>query len=296
MSDEPITFTSKGLKLVGNIQAPPGVARGEKRPAFIVLHGFGSTRHAGNVKQPCALMEKLGYVTMRFDMPGCGDSEGPRGRLICLDQVQATSDALTTLAQHPNVDGARIAVLGSSFGAAIAVYVIGVDSRVAASISSGGWGDGERKFRGQHPSPEQWKKFTDMLAEGKAHRAKTGKSLMVPRYDIVPIPEHLRGHLASNSIQMFTAETAQSMYDFRADDVIGQAAGRPILLLHSSVDSVTPTEQSIEMFKRAAQPCDLHLFAETDHFMFAESNTRVRTVIYDWLDKYFPVQARAKAA
>jgi alpha-beta hydrolase superfamily lysophospholipase len=135
-----------------------------------------------------------------------------------------------------------------------------------------------------------------MLAEGKKHREQTGKSLMVPRYDIVPIPEHLRGHLASNSIQMFTAETAQSMYDFVADDVIGQAAGRPILLLHSSVDSVTPTEQSIEMFKRAAQPCDLHLFAETDHFMFSESNTRVRSVIYDWLDKYFPVQARAKAA
>jgi hypothetical protein len=30
--------------------------------------------------------------------------------------------------------------------------------------------------------------------------------------------------------------------------------------------------------------------------MFAESNTRVRSVIYDWLDKYFPAQARAKAA
>ena len=58
---------------------------------------------------PARILEKLGYVTMRFDMPGCGDSEGPRGRLICLDQVQATSDALTTLAQHPNVDGARIA-------------------------------------------------------------------------------------------------------------------------------------------------------------------------------------------
>jgi len=108
MSDEQVTFTSKGLKLVGNIQVPAGVAPGEKRPAFIVLHGFGSTRHAGNVKQPCALFDKLGYVTMRFDMPGCGDSEGPRGRLICLDQVQATSDALTTLAKHPAVDGARI--------------------------------------------------------------------------------------------------------------------------------------------------------------------------------------------
>jgi hypothetical protein len=50
------------------------------------------------------------------------------------------------------------------------------------------------------------------------------------------------------------------------------------------------------MFKRSRSPCDLHLFAETDHFMFAESNTRVRSVIFDWLDKYFPVRKQAKAA
>jgi alpha-beta hydrolase superfamily lysophospholipase len=296
MSETKVTFSSAGRKLAGVVRVPDGVRGGERRPAFIVMHGFGSNMTSTNVLEPCAMFEKLGYVTMRFDMPGCGESEGERGNLICLEQVAAASDALTLLAKTPHVEADRIGMIGSSFGAAIAVYVCGVDKRVAAAISSGGWGDGERKFRGQHPTPQAWKKFTDMLAEGKRHREKTGKSLMVPRYDIVPIPQHLRGHLAPNSIQMFTAETAQSMYDFRADDVIGRAAGRPILLLHSSVDSVTPTEQSIEMFKRAGQPCDLHLFAETDHFMFAESNTRVRSVIYDWLDKYFPVQARAAAA
>ncbi len=135
-----------------------------------------------------------------------------------------------------------------------------------------------------------------MLEEGKRHREKTGKSLMVPRYDIVPIPPHLRGNLSAGSIEMFPAETAQSMYDFRADDVVGHIAPRPLLLLHSSTDSVTPTEQSIELFKRAGVPSDLHLFADVDHFMFAESNTRVRSVIFDWLDKYFPAKARAKAA
>src|SRR4026208_1509392 len=72
--------------------------------------------------------------------------------------------------------------------------------RAPSASSAGGGGDGERKFRGQHPGEAAWKKFTDMLAEGKRHREKTGKSLMVPRYDIVPIPEHLRGHLAQNSI------------------------------------------------------------------------------------------------
>ena len=296
MTATKITFMSNGYKLSGTVNVPDGLQPGERRPAFIVMHGFGSNSKSSNVTEPCKMFDKLGYVTLGFDMPGCGESEGIRGHLICLEQVQAASDALTFLAQHPQVESDRIGVIGSSFGAAIAVYVCGVDKRVAAAISSGGWGDGARKFRGQHPTPEAWKKFTDMLAEGKRHRESTGQSLMVPRYDIVPIPEHLRTHLATDSIQMFTAETAQSMYDFRADDVIGQANGRPILLLHSSVDSVTPTEQSIEMFKRAGQPCDLHLFAETDHFMFAESNTRVRSVIYDWLDKYFPVKARAVAA
>ena len=47
------------------------------------------------------------------------------------------------------------------------------------------------------------------------------------------------------------------------------------------------------MFRHAGQPTDLHLFAETDHFMFAEGNERVRTVIVDWLAKYFPAAATA---
>ena len=144
-------------------------------------------------------------------------------------------------------------MIGSSFGAAIAVYVCGVDKRVAAAISSGGWGDGERKFRGQHPTPEAWKKFTDMLAEGKRHREKTGKSLMVPRYDIVPIPEHLRGHLAQNSIQMFTAETAQSMYDFRADDVIGKAA-RPADPAAAFVGRFGDADRAVDRDVQARRP------------------------------------------
>jgi dipeptidyl aminopeptidase/acylaminoacyl peptidase len=296
MTESKVTFVSDGLKLAGVLRVPDGVGSGERRPAFIVMHGFGSNMNSNNVLEPCAMFEKLGYVTLRFDMRGCGASEGERGRILCLDQVADARNALTFLAQQKHVEPERIGSIGSSFGAAIAVYAGGVDKRVAAVISSGGWGDGVRKFRGQHSTPEAWAKFTTMLEEGKRHREKTGKSLMVPRYDIVPIPPHLRGHLAAGSIEMFPAETAQSMYDFRADDVVGKIAPRPLLLLHSSTDSVTPTEQSIEMFKRAGTPTDLHLFADTDHFMFAESNTRVRSVIYDWLEKYFPAKARAQAA
>jgi len=294
--EQRVSFRSGDCKLAGIVRVPDGAPSDARLAAFIVLHGFGSNMNAANVIGPCAMLEQFGYATLRFDMPGCGASEGEKGRLICLDQVEATRGAVTFLSRHTRIDPARIGVIGSSFGAAVAVYAGGVDKRLAAIVSASGWGHGERKFRGQHPTPEAWDKFTAMLAEGKRHRARTGQSLMVPRYDIVPIPEHLRGHLSAGSVEMFPAETAQSMYDFRAEDVVGDIAPRPLLLLHSAVDSVTPTEQSVAMFARAGQPTELHLFAGTDHFMFAESNTRVREVVRAWLDVYFPAAAKAQAA
>src|SRR3984957_3196719 len=296
MSEQRVTFKSDGLTLAGMVRVPDGVGAGERRPAFMVLHGFGSNMNAGNVLKPCAMLNELGYVTMRFDMPGCGESEGEKGRLICLEQVGAVSEALSLLAQHPHVEPSRIAVLGSSFGAAVAVYAGGVDARIAAVVSASGWGHGERKFRRQHPTPEAFAKFTAMLEEGKRHRARTGQSLMVPRYDIVPIPEGMRAHVVPGSIQMFPAETAQSMYDFRAEEVVGRMGPRPLLLLHSASDSVTPVEQSIGLFRHAGQPTELHLFADTDHFMFAESNTRVRRIVQDWPADFSRAGAAAAAA
>src|ERR1700738_367088 len=127
MSQQRVSFTSEGRNLVGEVRLPDGIRPGERRPTFIVLHGFGSNRNAGNVLKPCAMLNALGYVTLRFDMPGCGESEGEKGRLICLDQVAAVGQALSLLAEHPQVDPRRIAVMGSSFGAAVAVYAGGVD-------------------------------------------------------------------------------------------------------------------------------------------------------------------------
>lgn len=298
MSDEVFDFQSDGLKLSGIVRVPDDVRPGERRAAFLVLHGFGSNKKAGNVMRPTEVLEKLGYVTLRFDMRGCGDSEGEHGRIICLEQVEDTRNALTALAEHPAVHPERIGLIGSSFGGAVAVYTGGVDERVAAVISNGGWGNGERKFRGQHPTPEKWAKFMAMLEEGRRYRERTGKSLMVPRYDIVPIPQHVQENLerqsvtmlAPGSIEMFPVETAQSMFDFRAEDVVGRIAPRPLLLIHAANDSVTPTEQSIELFKRAGQPTELHLFSGLDHFLFAENSPRVWGVLRDWLDKYFPAK------
>ena len=174
-------------------------------------------------------------------------------------QMAQTRNALAFLEEHPHVHSNPIGCMGSSFGAAVTIYAAGVDERIACAISADGWGNGVSKFRRQHPTEETWARFTAMLEEGKRHRAQNGQSLLAPRYEIVPIPEHRKHNVVKASIQMFPAETAQRMFEFRANDEVGKIAPRPLLLLHPSRDSVTPTQQSIGLFIHPGQPTEMHL-------------------------------------
>ena len=287
--EDRVSFRSADLTLSGVLHTPDEPAD-RPLPCIIVLHGFGSNKEATNVRGPVRMLNDWGYAAFRFDMRGCGESEGPFGHVIPQEQVEDTCAAMDFLQTRAELDPARIGVLGSSFGAAVALYAGGIDSRFACVISSGGWGHGERKFRGQHPGDEAWQRFMNMLEQGRRYRRDHGESMMVGRYDIVPMPEHLRTHLSDKSAERFPVEVAQAMYNFCAEDVVGKISPRPLLLLHSSNDSITPTEQSIALFQKAGMPVDLHLFAETDHFMFAEENVRVRQIVRSWLERFFPLQ------
>ena len=285
--EEPVRWLSDGLEISGVLEFPPDMAHGERRAGVLVLHGFGSNKDSPMVRRVTRLLASLGYVALRFDMRGCGDSAGERGRVICLEQVADTKAAFDYLSRRDEIEPSRIAVFGHSFGAAVAVYAAGTDARLAACISSAGWGDGARKFRWQHAEPQAWQRFSAMMDEGRRRKAR-GERMMVPRYDIVPMRSGLRANLAPGSILEFPFEVVESMAEFTANEVVGRIAPRPLLLLHPASDSVTPTEQSIELFRHAGQPTDLHLFAGVDHFLFSDDNPMVQAVLRDWLKRYFP--------
>jgi pimeloyl-ACP methyl ester carboxylesterase len=283
------TFESDGLKLSGILHLPDGRKAGEKLPAFLVLHGFAGSKDDSHAELQARMMEAFGYAALRFDMRSCGTSEGAKGQIRCFDQVADTKNAFNYLASLPEIDPKRIGVIGHSFGAAVAVYTAGIDERVACVVSSCGWGHGERKFRGQHPTPEAWAHFTKLLEDGRRHREETGESMWVSRFDVVPIPEHLRKNLSPRSLMEVPVETAQSMYDFRAEDVVANIAPRPLLLFHMANDSVTPSEQSMRMFEKAGTNAELMMMSGTSHFPLSPENApRTKAIIKSFLDKFFP--------
>src|SRR6266496_5909487 len=120
--EEKINFQSDGLKLAGIVNTPEDLRPGERRPAFIVLHGFGGNKDGQGQSVVTKQLTQWGYVTLRIDFRGCGESEGEHGRIICLDQVADTRNAISYMAARSEVDPQRIALVGSSFGAAVAVF------------------------------------------------------------------------------------------------------------------------------------------------------------------------------
>jgi len=97
-------------------------------------------------------------------------------RIICLDQVADTRNALSYLATRPEVDPERIGLVGSSFGAAVA----GVHRRRGPAGGRGDLlrrlGNGERKFRAsirhrRHgaASPTCWRRGSVIANEPADH-------------------------------------------------------------------------------------------------------------------------------
>lgn len=285
---EQVSFESDGLKISAVIHIPEGYD-GTPLPAFIVCHGFVGSKDESHAQIQAEMMESFGYVALRFDFRGCGESEGERAQVRCMDQVADAKNALTWLAKRPEVDAKRIGITGHSFGAAVSIYTAGVDERVACCISSCGWGDGERKFRGQHPTPEAWEKFTGLLEAGRKHKQETGESMWISRFDAVPIPEALRKNLSPKAIMEIPVETAQSMMQFRADDVVGNISPRPLLLFHTAHDTITPTIESVRLWEKAGNPAELLLVDTTAHFPLAPADApRTKAMMKGWLEKFFP--------
>jgi len=291
---ESVKFPSGGVELSGGVHLPDGRESGERRPAIIMMHGFGANK-SGGPEWICKQYEDWGYVALRFDYRGCGESGGERGRVIPLEEVEDARNAVTYMAARPEVDASRIALCGSSLGAGVAVHAAAVDQRVAAVILENGLGNGERIIRSMH-TPESWVKFMQLMADGIRHRETTGTSMMVHRFDIFEMPKELQKNLTSNnSLMQFTAETAVGFFMFRPEELIAKVAPRPILILHSARDRVCNFEEAFSLMRRALPPVELHLIDGVDHFMFVDPDPRVGVILRNWLERFFPVTSGRQA-
>jgi dienelactone hydrolase len=109
----------------GHLQTPGAVARAKSRPAVVILPGLGGIIPERELRYGKMLAEQ-GYVTLAVDTFGSRDAAYSNHTLRALrvTETMMLADAyaaMAHLARLPMVDPARIAVMGFSYGAMIAV-------------------------------------------------------------------------------------------------------------------------------------------------------------------------------
>ena len=283
--EQVVTFLSDGLTLRGVLHVPDG-AKGP-RPALILCHGFGgSCRGAGHPELARAL-EGAGYVALRFDFRGCGESDGAKGSVICMEEVDDLRRAIDFVDTQPSVDRARLGVIGASLGGSVAMHVTATDERVKLCAANGAVGNGERRFRFQYRDDADWDVFVAKLDEAKRVKAATGRPLILNRFEIVHIPEHNRTGLPPGAVMEFTAETALSMLEFSPEDLVGEIAPRPLLLIHPREDAVVPSSESEALAKAAGPTSELHITESQNHF--GSGDPTLTRITLDWLARHLPI-------
>jgi uncharacterized protein len=276
--EQTISFASDGLTLKGFLHVTDGTG---KRPGLVLCHGFGgSCRGAGHPELAKAL-EQAGYVVLRFDFRGCGQSEGRRGDVIVDEEIADLRHALDFLATQPAVDAARIGVIGASLGGSVAIEVAASDARVKVCVANGSIGNGERRYRAQYRDDAAWQAFLKQLDAAKRNNTP------LSRFDIVHIPERDRGGLPPGAIMEFTAATAQSLLDSCPERVVGKIAPRPLLLIHPRGDGVVPYGESEALAKEAGTNAELHIIDGSAHF--GSGSAEIARLVLDFLRRHLPI-------
>jgi hypothetical protein len=273
-----ISFTSDGIMLQGILHMPDGTG---SRPGVVMCHGFGgSCRGAGHPELAKAL-EQAGYVVLRFDFRGCGQSEGRRGDVIVDEEIADLRHAIDFLQTRPTVDAARIGVIGASLGGSVAVEVAASDPRLKLCVANGSIGNGERRYRVQYRDEASWQAFLTKLDAAKRNNTALN------RFDIVHIPERDRAGLPPGAIMEFTAATAQSLLASCPERVVGKIAPRPLLLIHPRGDGVVPYQESEALAKAAGANAELHIIEGSAHF--GSGSTEIAALVVDFLRRHLPV-------
>jgi uncharacterized protein len=285
-----VHFYSEGSKLEGDYFLPDDLKGGERRPGIVLCHGYSGIR---NLILPdyAKLFVAAGYVVLSFDYRGFGGSEGPKWRIMALEQIDDIRSAITFLAAQPEVDANRIGVWGTSNGGAHAPYVAGIDARVKAAVGQVGYGDGERLLMDIR-TPEEREQLLRILEENRRSLVLTGKG-SAATCDVLLASPQTRAFFAEALKAVpdlyceIPWESAEKTMEYRPIDVVDKIAPRALLLIGAEQDDLCKFEGYQALYERAKEPKKLVGLPITHYQIYTpEWVEKSAKLAIEWYDRY----------
>jgi pimeloyl-ACP methyl ester carboxylesterase len=253
-----VTFTSGGETLLGVLHVPAGPG---PHPIVVLLHGFPGNERNFDLAQA---LRRAGYAALVFHYRGSWGVGGSWSWRNVLDDAAGVVAAVRqeTISALHRLDRSRVAVVGHSCGGFAALMTAATDSTVAAVVSVAGF---------------------DFSTAAVASRADPAvRSGYVEAFDGELLP--LRG--TSGEALVTEMEAAGPAWSLAG--LAPRLADRPVLLIGTSRDSVTPAEVHHQPLVEAyqAHPASRleHWLFPTDHALSDHRITLARTIV-DFFDR-----------
>jgi len=232
---ERITFRSEGVDLVGDLRlAGPG-GRG---PAVALTGPFTGVKEQVTGTY-AGLLARAGLTTLAFDHRGFGESGGRRQHEDSQGKLADLRAAVSVLAARPQVDPARIGLVGICLGGGYAIRAAAADPRVkAVATIAGGYNSpaqmvqamGTDAYRAALADAlDRYDEYLPAVAPGGAQAAMSGDE-----------PYAYYGTPRSRSPHWRNEVTRGSLHSLMTFDALGAAsllAATPLLIIHGRTDA-----------------------------------------------------------
>jgi fermentation-respiration switch protein FrsA (DUF1100 family) len=273
---ERASFTSEGLKIVGDLRIPGDspFEDGGKLPALALTGPLSGVKDqvVGNYAEK--LIDE-GFVTLAFDHRNFGDSEGePRQHEDSAGKLADLRDAVGYLASRPEVDPDRIAVVGVCLGGGYAVRAGAFDPRVRAIAGVGGAYNSPHRLKGAL-GPDGYRGLLGGTIETVERERTAGAVAYVPAVApegpaLMPgqEPFDYYGTARSKSDVWENRMTVDSRYQLLTLDAVSAAElldRTPFLVVHGTVDTYCTPEGAQNVFDRATGPKEIEWIETPNH-------------------------------
>ncbi|GAA0388250.1 hypothetical protein Acor_53640 [Acrocarpospora corrugata] len=256
-----IVFESEGITLVGELRVPDGDG---PHPAVVLTGPFTGVKEQV-VGTYAELLAQSGFVTLAFDHRGFGESGGRRQHEDSQGKLADLRAAVGALANRPEVDPARVGVVGVCLGGGYAVRAAAGDPRVKAVAG----------IAGAYNSPAHMAKDVDSYRSALASfldRYNEYLPAVTPGIGDAAMPGDepyaYYGTARSASPHWRNEVTRGSLHSLMTFDALGAAellGATPLLIVHGRTDAYCSPELARELHERAPGEKEILWLDATQH-------------------------------
>jgi fermentation-respiration switch protein FrsA (DUF1100 family) len=243
-----VSFKSDNLNLYGKVFFPEVIDY--SRPALCICHGISAGSYNPAEQGYAILAERFctnGFITFVFYFRGAGPSQGNLDLLGWTHDLEAAIDFFCSLDE---VKKSRLALIGSSGGAAVSVYVAARDWRVSSLVTLA--------------CPAN---FDGLIQKNNAEA----------------IISHFRsiGVIKDKDFPPSVDTWLENFNIISPIRYIHKISPRPLLLVHGDKDDIVPVEHAHKLYEQAKDPKELIIIPDAGHRLRIEEKA-VDTVL-NWL-------------